>query len=147
MGSRGFYGSRKATFTRSQLDDSDESHLMRKKNQIWEQPVLAVRGCEGSPGASLMEEHCHGQGSRSTLVSEGQPRAAGDAASSRALDVGEHKWSHVHKKGAEGQRGCFSTCAWIYLQETISNSTAVIVKWCFFSLLLWFSYGIHSNLS
>lgn len=132
MGSCGFYGSRKAIFMRLQLGDSDESHLMkRKKCRFDSSQFQRLGGCEGSPGASLMEECCQGLGSRSTLVSEGRPRAAGDAAGSLALSVREHMWSCVHKKGEEEQRGCFSVCTWIYLQATISDSTAAIIKCCF----------------
>lgn len=85
MGSCGFYGSRKAIFTRSQLDDSDESHLMKKKKKKTDLRGASSSGwgeCEGSPGASLAEDHCQGLGRRSTLASEGQPRAPGDAAGS-----------------------------------------------------------------
>lgn len=136
MGSCGFYGSRKAIFMRSQPDDSDESHLMKKKKktnmQVWEQPVSAVGGIwrvlRGLPHGGALPR----AGEQSTPVSEGQPRVAGDATSSRALSVGKRMWSHVHKKGEEEQRGSFSACTWIYLQATISDSTAAIIKWCSF---------------
>lgn len=58
MGSCGFYHSRKAIFTRSQLDDSDESHLMKKKCRFENGWLWWSGGCEGPPVASLTGKLC-----------------------------------------------------------------------------------------
>lgn len=97
MGSCGFYHSRNAIFTRSQLDDSDESHLMKKKADL----RVAGSGGQGNVKVPLWtpsprnsaKSWCAGLMASSELL--GMLASSQRTIEAHALHAAEHKWSHI----------------------------------------------------
>lgn len=116
----------------------------QKKGRCESSQFQQSGGCEWSSEACLREEHCQWLGNRSTLVSEGQPSAAGDAANTCSLSVGEHKWSHAHKNVEEEQRQLLSTHLDFFAGSCIRQHSSHH-KIMLFSLLLWFTIAPTVN--
>lgn len=143
MGSCGFHGSRKAIFTRFLLDDSDESHLMKKKADLraassssWGDmngPQRAVSGRStvkgwrtGPPWSQGWAPHCWGCCQYMLTHHWG---AQVEPRSQKWWGGTERQLLRTHLNS---------------LQAAVSDSTASIIK-LHSSLLLWFTTAPTAN--
>jgi len=109
------------------------SHTSQKKKKHADLRVASSSsqgGVKAPPGPPSQRNTAKGRGAGPPWPQKASPELPG-MPPAHMRSVREHKQSHVHKRGEKEQRGCFSASVWIYLQATVSDSTAAIVKLCF----------------